>query len=151
MPPVLALGSGCRKLRTLKLLSRAVTDAGISAVARNGALTTVCLSGCNVSDAGLQDVAEHCACLESLKLIINLRLSYATLVLLGHRCHQLRRIEIGGCNFTSAGLQSLVDRCPLLLDVCLCCWPHNGPAIEAVAVNCPVLRAFKIRHLEAPG
>jgi hypothetical protein len=148
---LLALASGCRRLRTLKLLSRAVTDAGVSAVARNGALTTVCLPGCNVSDAGLQDVAEHCAGLESLKLIINLRLSDATLVLLGLRCHQLRRIEIGGCNFTSAGLQSLVEGCPLLLDLCLCRWPHIGPAIEAVARNCPVLRAFKIRHSEAPG
>jgi hypothetical protein len=147
------LASGCCKLSTLKLSSRAaVTNAGISAVAQNGALTTVSLSSCNaVSDAALRVIAECCVGLKSLQLYYNPRLSDATLILLGQRCHQLRHIQLQCCSFTSTGLQSLVEGCPLLQELSLFNWPQIGPAIQAAALNCPQLRLFDLRRSQVTG
>jgi hypothetical protein len=147
-----ALGANCVHLEVLKIEKNAkVTNKGLLAVARNRALTTLCLNGCpHITDAGLQAVAQNCPLLERVDLSHSAAVTDATLSAIGQTCHHLRELSLRAVSVTHAGLQAVAAGCPQLqamrapeCDV--------GRAVEAVARGCTQLRVLVSPHADVPA
>jgi hypothetical protein len=104
-----ALGAGCPRLRALDWNMRDfVTDAGVAAVARNGALTDVDIKMCsNLTDVALRTVAECCSHLECVDIGNCHLLTDATLTAIGRRCPNLRSLCMDETNMTRVGIESI--------------------------------------------
>jgi hypothetical protein len=146
-----ALGAGCPALTTVDTMSAEVTDAGLLAIARNGALRALHMEGClQVTDEGLQAVVSLCPHLESVDITsCEDLITDSTLIALGQHCRNLRKLKTGYTYVTEEGLEAIAAGCPLLenLDVSAC---MVGPAIEAIARNCPLLRVLIVSEVEVP-
>jgi hypothetical protein len=147
-----AVGANCVHLEVLKLEKNAkVTNKGLVAVARNRALTTLCLNGCpNITDAGLRAVAQNCPLLERVDLSHSAAVTDATLLALGQTCHHLRELSLRAVSVTHVGLLAVAAGCPQLRMVrapeC-----DVGRAVEAVARGCPRLRVLASPHADVPA
>jgi hypothetical protein len=142
---LIELGAGCPKLRTLQMTSNPfVTDVGLLAIARNGALVTLEVENCTqLTDAGLQATASQCPLLECVDLDYCSQLTDATLIALGQHCHHLRELFFdGNRNITHVGLGAIAAGCPLLEEISAEGCRTAGLALEAIAGGCPRLRRF---------
>jgi hypothetical protein len=83
--------AGCPMLRTLNLQFCECSDAGVAAIAGNGALTTLSVDyGFHVSDAAICHAAVQCARLQHITLKNSAWLTDAALNGIGQQCPQLR-------------------------------------------------------------
>jgi hypothetical protein len=125
-----------------------VTDAGLLAIARNGALATLCLqTRFGLTDEGLRAAVSFCSHLQSVYLGCCGQIMDSTLVALGNSCHRLRQLDISGTESTDAGLRAIAAGCPLLERlVAFEC--DVGPALEAIARGCPRLRVLEVAQVE---
>jgi hypothetical protein len=137
---LIALGPGCPLLCSLELVNnQLVTNAGLIALARNEALSSLFLvSALLLTDEGLRAVAQCSPKLENVE-IRNCNVSDVTLVALGRHCHYLRTLTIRGLDITNEGLRAIAAGCPLLEELTTSC-DGVGLAIEAIARGCPRLR-----------
>jgi hypothetical protein len=146
-----ALGEGCPLLTTVDKMAWAVTDAGLLAIARNGALVNLNVkSRYDLTNEGLQTAAALCPHLESVDLSACRQLTDATLIALGRHCRSLREMDISFTQVTTTGLRAIAADCPLLeaLSAGHC---DVGSSIEAVARSCPRLRVLDLTHVEVPA
>lgn len=105
------------RLRSLRLRAcDALSDVGLTYVARMRALRELDLSGCDITAAGLHYVAEACAGgLERLSLDGCDSVDDAALRDVAAACGRLRRLSLEDCALvTDAALEALADGCPLL-------------------------------------
>jgi hypothetical protein len=139
---LLSLAAGCSDLGELKMAGgETVTDAAISAIACNGALTKLCMSGFDsISDVGMSVVAERCPLLFSLGIPTCRSLTDVTLTALGQRCHNLRELDISGTAITHVGLRAVAAGCPQLEVLVAFASNTIAPAIVDIAQRCPRLR-----------
>jgi hypothetical protein len=145
------LGNGCQQLTTVEIVQMNVTDAGVIAVARHGALTQLNLEGSRyVTDKALQTVAKHCPLLEYLNLLACLHLSDAALIAIGKRCHHLRDLTIDETVFAHRGVRAIAAGCPLLEVLRASECFDIEPAIEAIARGCPRLRCLLLAYAHVP-
>jgi hypothetical protein len=147
-----ALAANCVHLEVLKLEKNTkVTNKGLVAVARNRALTTLCLDGCpNITDAGLQAVAQNCPLLERVDLSHSSAVTDATLIAVGQTSHHLRELSLRAVSVTHAGLQAVAVGCPQL-QVMRAPECDVGRAVEAVARGCTQLRVLASPHADVPA
>jgi hypothetical protein len=165
---LLILATGCPNLSSVPTNAE-ITDVGIVAVARNGALTTLVLSpngnvtdvgicavaancsllqsidlGCSVqfTDAALIAVAEGCPLLEDITLYECASLTAATLVSIVTHCHNLRKLCFWNTNLSRVGLDLVIWACPLLEELTFDRCGKMGPALGAAARGCPRLRCL---------
>jgi hypothetical protein len=143
---LIVLGEGCPHLRSLNWIHGRITNAGIVAIARNGALTMLFLDNCcAVTDEGLQVVAAHSPCLETVDISGCTLLTDGTLVAIGQHCNKLRGLDISYTHTTSEGLQAIAAGCTLLKELGAHGCNNLGPAVEAIARGCP-----RLQELDAP-
>jgi hypothetical protein len=147
-----ALGAGCPLLELLQLpANTAVTDTGFTTVARNGALTTLCIGNCpRVTGVGLITVVECCVRLEIVDLT-GPEVTDTTLIALGQHCHKLRRLILRSTNVTHVGVKAIAAGCPLLEELTAYNCGAIGPAMEAIARNCPFLRCLRTEPAVVPA
>jgi hypothetical protein len=144
---LVALGNGCPRLASVGTLVWGITDVGLQAVARNGALSTLRLQNCcKLTDEGLQAAVAFCPLLESVDLSY-CTLSDASLIALGQHCHNLRELNIQGTSMTDEGLLAIAAGC-LRLEKLVAKQNDFGPAIEAIARSCPRLRTLVVAEVE---
>jgi hypothetical protein len=150
---LIALAAGCRIIHWLRLYNtNYITGVGLIAIARNGALTTLCVdSSHGITDAAFQAVAEHCPQLENVTLACCNQLTDATLIALGQRCHNLREIDMTYSKMTRVGLNAIAAGCPLLQVVRASKCGDVGPGIETIARHCPRLRVLHAEHTSMPA
>jgi hypothetical protein len=152
----LALASGCPDLITLWLSSSStVTDAGIIAVAQNGALTSLECDGCStVTDAGIRAAVECSPLLEYFGINnCTFPVSSATLHALGRHCHSLRRLAVlktpVEVDESLTAWKAIAAGCPLLeyVNVPTC----KTVGVEAIARSCPRLRCILLELAKVPA
>jgi hypothetical protein len=146
-----SLGTHCPLYTTLQVMYNSnVTDEGIAAVARNGALTSLCVNACaNIIDNGVSYVARCCPLLESVD-ISGTQLTDATLVAVGQHCHKLRKLNVDRTGITHEGLYAVAAGCPLLEELCADYCDTVGTALEAIARGCPRLRVLVAMLAQIP-
>jgi hypothetical protein len=99
---LVTLAAGCPKLCVVPT-SYDVTDMGILAIARNGALASLDLSfNCNVTDTAVVMVAANCSLLKSIDLSYCRQFTDAALISLAEGCLLLERIILDLCTCTSS-------------------------------------------------
>jgi F-box and leucine-rich repeat protein GRR1 len=113
---MIVLGTSCPRLMELGVGSMSsITDVGLEAVARNGALTSLRIVRCTaVTDSGLRMLAECCPLLKCVDVSCCNQLTDATLIAFGQHCHNLRELIINNSRFTHGGLRAIAADCPLL-------------------------------------
>jgi hypothetical protein len=139
---LVALGSGCPLLSRMDLMyNRLVTDIGLVAFARNGALTDLWVEECdNLSGDGLRTAVQYSPLLQRVDFK-NCMATDATLVALGQHCHDLRVLSVYQTPTVShEGWAAVAAGCPLLEEMNAWDCDDVGLAIEAVARGCPRLR-----------
>jgi hypothetical protein len=149
---LIALGSGCPLLGALDLMyNRTVTDAGLVAFARNGALTTLWVDTCDrPTDQGFRAVAQ-CSPLLQYVGFNNCAVTDVTLIALGRHCPHLRILHVNDTSVTDEGLAAIAAGCPLLEEVSAWGCDEVGPAIEAIARGCPRLRILAASEADIPA
>jgi hypothetical protein len=174
---LLILAAGCPKLCNVPT-SYDVTDMGILAIARNGALSSLNLSfNCNVTDAAILMVAANCSLLKSIDLsycrqftdaalialakgcplLESVALDLCTsltddvLIALAQHCHNLRVLGISETKFTHIGLQAISLGCPLLEKLTASGSDDVRFAIVTIAHGCPRLRSLQVARIEVPA
>jgi hypothetical protein len=147
---LLAVGAGCRALKQLRLYGIVdVTDTSLVAIARNGALTELFIDGSpNITDAGLEAVAECCPQLEVVSLALCEQFTDTTVVALGQHCPNLRKLNICHTATTDEGGESISSNCPLLEEVDLAsCGQLRDDTLIALGYHCSMLRELNIENL----
>jgi hypothetical protein len=174
---LVTLAAGCPKLSNVPT-SYDVTDMGILAIARNGALASLDLSfnrnvtdtavlmvaaNCSLlksidlsycrlfTDAALIALAEGCPLLESVTLDLCTSLTDDVLIAVGQHCHNLRVLGISESKFTHIGLQAIALGCPLLEKLTASGSDDVRFAIAAIARGCPRLRSLQVARMEVPA
>jgi hypothetical protein len=140
---LIAVAAGCRALHWLRMYDVAdVTDAGLVAIAHNGALTTLFVDGCNnITDAGLQTATAYCPLLQCVSLAGCTQLTNDTLIALGQHCHHLRTLNISYTDVTDGGLEATAAGCPLLEELSMAtCASLTDVALFALGQHCHNLR-----------
>jgi hypothetical protein len=175
---LVALSAGCPKLNCAPVSRWYVSDVGILALARNGAITSLIIPHSRyVTDAGILAAAAHCSLLKSIDfsrckqftdtalvalaegcpLLESIIVEYCssltdtTLVAIGRYCHSLHVLGISGTNVTQAGLTAIAEGCPLLVELSACHCTEAGSAIEAMAQHCPRLRKLVVWSANVPA
>jgi hypothetical protein len=148
-----ALGAGCPGLKALDWNMRDfVTDAGVAAVARNGALTDVDIKMCsNLTDLALRTVAECCSHLKRVDIRNCHLLTDTTLISIGRHCPNLRSLCMDETNMTRAGIESIAAGCPLLEKLCAANCASIGPGLVALARGCPRLSKLMVSSVGVPA
>jgi hypothetical protein len=147
-----ALGAGCPKLRMLNLHLCECSDAGVAAIAKNGALTTFDTGhSAYITDAAICHLAAHCQRLLHVTLEHGPWFTDVALIALGQHCSQLRCCRLTNISITHIGLQSLAAGCPLLEELRIRDCPYVGPGVEALAFHCPQLRVLAVLNAEIPA
>jgi hypothetical protein len=145
---LITLAAGCPKL-TEVTIGKQVTDVGITAVARNGALTTLCIESCHeITDDGVKTFADCCPLVQRINVGGCRHLTDATLITIGQHCHNLRELRIGATNMTAPGLQAIAAGCPLLETLKAEECYSVGYGIAAIARGCPRLRCLIVEQHE---
>jgi hypothetical protein len=149
---LIALGSGCPLFSALDLeYNRLVTDAGLVAFSRNGALTDLWLDSCDrLTDQGFRAVAQCSPLLQHVGFN-NCTVTDITLIALGRHCHDLRKLTISDASVTGEGLAAIGAGCPLLEEVNAWDCDGIGPAIAAIARGCPRLRVLAASEADVPA
>jgi hypothetical protein len=140
-----AVGAGCQHLEFIRVpVLTSVTDAGLTAVARNGALTELWVGSQWVTDAGLRNVTSSCPLLTTVDITGCRQLTDATLVALGQYSHNLRRLIVNCPNMTHVGMEAVAAGCPLLEE--LTAFKSGGitPALQSIARSCRHLRCLRV-------
>jgi hypothetical protein len=140
-----AVGAGCQHLEFIRVpVLTSVTDAGLTAVARNGALTALWVGSQWVTDAGLRNVTSCCSWLMTVDITGCRQLTDTTLVALGQYSHNLRRLIVNCANMTHVGMEAVAAGCPLLEELTAFKCERITPALEATARSCCHLRCLRI-------
>jgi hypothetical protein len=149
---LIALGAGCPHLELLQLpATTAVTDTGITAVARNGALTTLCIGNCpRVTGLALKTAAD-CGPLLEIVDLTGAEVADTTLIALGQHCHKLRRLILRSTGVTHIGVKAIAAGCLLLEELTAYNCGAIGPALEAIARNCSRLRCLRTEPAVVPA
>jgi hypothetical protein len=149
---LIALGSGCPLLSALDLMyNRTVTDAGLVAFARNGALTTLWVDTCDrPTDQGFRAVAQCSPLLQHIGFNM-CSVTDVTLTALGRHCHDLRKLSINEASITGEGLTAIGAGCPLLEEINAWDCDEIGPGIAAIARGCPRLRVLAASEADIPA
>jgi hypothetical protein len=147
---LIALGERCPHLTTVERICVWVTDDGLLAIARSGALLSLGLDSClQLTDVGLQAAVGFCRRLESVYLDSCEQLTDATLIALGQYCHNLRDLNISCTDTTEKGLRAIAAGCPLLEEL-IAEQCAVGSAVEHIARSCPHLRVLIVPNVVVP-
>jgi hypothetical protein len=140
-----ALGAGCPRLEFLRVPTQtSATDAGLTAVARNGALIALWVGSQWVIDAGLRNVTSSCPLLTTVDITGCSQLTDATLVDLGQFSHNLLRLTVNCANMTHVGMEAVAAGCPLLEELTAFKCEGITPALENIARSCRHLRCLRV-------
>jgi hypothetical protein len=118
-----------------------VTDAGLLAIARNGALHELGFSaGCHVTNEGVQAAVACCPLLEMVNLRNSTQFTAATFVALGKHCYNLRKLDMFGIVIARTSSSAIVVDWPLLESISAEYGKGTAPVIAAAARGSPRLR-----------
>jgi hypothetical protein len=138
---LIALGNACKRLVAVKLFQTNVTDAGLLAIARNGALHELGFSaGCHVTNVGVQAAVACCPLLEMINLRNSTQFTTATFVALGKHCYNLRKLDMFGIVIARTSSSAIVVDWPLLESISAEHGKGTAPVIAAAARGSPRLR-----------
>jgi hypothetical protein len=150
---LIALGAGCPLLKALDWnMNGLATDAGVTAVARNGALTVANLEFCSgLTDRALRTVAECCPQLECVHIKKCRLLTDTTLISIGRHCPNLRNLCMDATNMTRDGIESIAAGCPLLEELRAASCAPIGPGLVALARGCARLSKLMVSRVGVPA
>jgi hypothetical protein len=145
------LAAGCPHLSHMSAAhSPNLTDTGIIALARNGALTFLHLQRVILAtDNGLCELARLSPHLDSLFLSDCTELTVATVHAIAKHCAKLKRLYISGADrlhLTDTELCALAEGCPLLRELTVSSAPLvTPPAVQLLRSRCSHLRSLDLR------
>ncbi len=143
------LADNCPNLSSVDLsfYCEELTDAGLQALAqRCHGLSFIDLRYCGkITDAGLEALARGCPSLSSINLDC-CNITDAGLEALGRGCLHLSSVDVGNCHgITDAGLQALAQGCPNLFSLKLHnCSQITGTWLQALAKGCPKISSLDL-------
>eukprot|EP01012_Entosiphon_sulcatum_P022512 TRINITY_DN2747_c0_g1_i2.p1 TRINITY_DN2747_c0_g1~~TRINITY_DN2747_c0_g1_i2.p1 ORF type:complete len:516 (+),score=107.16 TRINITY_DN2747_c0_g1_i2:144-1691(+) len=124
----------------LELVGCQMTDAGVTVIAQHcTGLTDLNLFGCSqMTDAGVTAIANRCTGLTNLSLKDHLQVTDAGVTAIANRCTGLTDLTLYGCEqVTDAGVTAIANRCTGLTDLTLYgCEQVTDAGVTAIANRC---------------
>eukprot|EP01012_Entosiphon_sulcatum_P022508 TRINITY_DN2747_c0_g1_i12.p1 TRINITY_DN2747_c0_g1~~TRINITY_DN2747_c0_g1_i12.p1 ORF type:complete len:542 (+),score=109.86 TRINITY_DN2747_c0_g1_i12:144-1769(+) len=124
----------------LELVGCQMTDAGVTVIAQHcTGLTDLNLFGCSqMTDAGVTAIANRCTGLTNLSLKDHLQVTDAGVTAIANRCTGLTDLTLYGCEqVTDAGVTAIANRCTGLTNLNLFwCRQVTDAGVTAIANRC---------------
>lgn len=142
-PVLTALGRHCPLLRSLRLDSTGVSDAGLEALAPGcPLLEEIHVVDCQLWGFGLQALAQHCPRLRIVVAPHPNDTPSEVLLLLARHCPLLETLAVSGGEIGDAAVTALAQGCPLLAWLGIADTAVTVAGLRAVAQHC-----LRLRHI----
>ena len=147
---IIALAKGCPALQMFNFqANHRITDVGLSALARNGSLTSISLYEMgNITDASITTLSRCCHNLQTLTINSCSHFSDSALAILGTELRKLKKVALTRLPITDQGIISLVTGNVGISEICI--WSVSAvtdTGIIAIAEHCPTLESLSLSRL----
>eukprot|EP00897_Mesotaenium_endlicherianum_P009240 jgi/Mesen1/8344/ME000462S07788 len=142
-----AVAASCKSMRTLELEGCGrITHASLALLAAScTSLESINVTDCNVTDAGVEAIAQ-CTALRNLKIGISPQVTDAAIARIGASCHALREVDLYRCEEVGdVGVSALAGGCPELRVVNLSYCTRVGDDSLRGLARCRLLHNLELR------